>query len=63
MTKSSYRFELVDEDGAEVKRLSEECTNIDAYDRAARLLSETPEAAAAFGYEEQGHAVHAAYRD
>ena len=62
MTKRPYRFELVNDKGIEVKRISLRCTNLDAYDRAVRLLEETPEAAAAYGIEEQGHAVHAAYR-
>ncbi|PQA89163.1 hypothetical protein [Hyphococcus luteus] len=62
MTKRPYQFELVDDKGIQVKRVSLRCTNLDAYDRAVRLLNETPEAAAAFGFEEKGHAVHAAYR-
>ena len=62
MTKKPYRFELVNNKGAEVKRVSLRCTNIDAFERAVSLLNETPEAAAAFGYEEKGRAVHAAYR-
>lgn len=62
MTKKPYRFELVNDKGIAVKRISLRCTNLDAYERAVRLLNETPEAAAAFGYEEKGSAVHSAYR-
>ena len=62
MTKKSYRFELIDNKGAEVKRISLRCTNLDACERATRLLNETPEAVAAYGIEEKGSAVHAAYR-
>lgn len=62
MTKSTYLFEILDEQGKSVKQFSQRCTNISAQERAKSILEMTPEAAAVIGAEAHGHAVHAEYR-
>lgn len=62
MTKSTYLFEILDNDGKAVKKFSQRCTNLSAQERAEALLEKTPEAAAVISAEAHGHAVHAAYR-
>jgi hypothetical protein len=63
MRKSTYLFEILDEEGAPLRRVSRRCDNIRAHEKAQGLLNATPGAAAVFGFERGGMQVHAAYRD
>ncbi len=63
MTKSTYLFEILDDDGHAVQRFSQRCTNLSAQERTKAILVMTPEAAAVIGAEAHGHAVHSAYRE
>lgn len=63
MTRSTYLFEVLDENGNPVERFSQRCTNLSAQERAKSLLEKMPEAAAVIGAEANGHAVHSAYRE
>ena len=63
MAKSTYLFEILNDDGKAVKRFSQRCTNLSAQERARSILEMTPDAAAVIGAEAHGHAVHAAYRE
>ena len=63
MAKSTYLFEILNDDGKAVKRFSQRCTNLSAQERARSTLEMTPDAAAVIGAEAHGHAVHAAYRE
>ena len=63
MTKSTYLFEILDDDGRSVKQFSQRCTNLSAQERTRSILEMMPEAAAVIGAEAHGHAVHSAYRE
>ncbi len=60
--KPLYLFEILDNRGETLRRISRRCDGVTAHDRAESLLLATPGAAAVFGFENPGLQVHAAYR-
>jgi len=63
MTKSTYLFEILNDEGEAVRSFTQCCTNVGAHERVQDVLDHTPEAAAVIGAEAHGHSYHAAYRD
>lgn len=62
MKKSTYRFEVSDVTGSVINEVTCRCNNVFAEQFVSDLLSKSDIAAAAFGFEVNGHSVHSAYR-
>jgi len=62
MSRKTYNFEVIDENGDAVRRVTHRCNNMGAQVRAEQLLRKTPGAVAAFCCSSDGRAAHSAYR-
>ncbi|MEQ8936147.1 MAG: hypothetical protein RIE56_10195 [Amphiplicatus sp.] len=62
MSKRSYKFDIVAEDGDTLESRDRRCYAATAPYYAEKLLARNPRAAAVFAVERRGHAAHAIYR-